>query len=77
MFTVRLSFYVLFLGLIFRNHLLSWIISKLNHVFSGENTTFLKISYKYTYHTKYLPLEVCVLSTSNFNRIDRFKQKLY
>ena len=40
-FTVRLSFYVLFLGLIFRNYLLS---PKLNHGFSGKNTTFSKIS---------------------------------
>ena len=72
-FTVRLSFYVLFLGLIFRNYLLS---PKLNHGFSGENTTFSKISYKYTHHTKYLPLEVYILSTSNFNRIDHFKHKI-
>ena len=49
---------------------------KLNHGFSGENTTFLKISYKYTHHTKYLPLELYILSTSNFNRIDRFKHKI-
>ena len=40
-FTVTLSFYVLFLGLIFRNYLLS---PKLNHGFSGENTTFWKIN---------------------------------
>ena len=73
MFKVRLSFYVLFLGLIFRNDLLS---PKLNHEFSGENTTFLKISQKYTHHTKYLPLEVHILSTSNFHRIDRLKQKI-
>ena len=70
---MRLSFYVLFLGLIFRNYLLS---PKLNHGFSGENTTFLKTTYKYTHHTKYLPLEVHILSTSNFNRIDRFKHKI-
>ena len=43
-FTVTLSFYVLFLGLIFRNYLVS---PKLNHGFSGENTPFLKISYIY------------------------------
>ena len=75
MFTVRQSFYVLFLGLIFRNYLLS---PKLNHGFSGENATFLKISYKYKRHTKYLPIEVKVyiLSISNFNRIDRFKHKI-
>ena len=42
-FTVKLSFYVLFLGLIFRNYLLS---PKLNHGFSGKNTTFSKINYK-------------------------------
>ena len=72
-FPLRLYFYVLFLGLIFRNYLLP---PKLNHGFSGENTTFLKISYKYTHHTKYLPLEVYILSTSNFNRIDRFKHKI-
>ena len=48
----------------------------MNHGFSGENTTFSKISYKYTHHTKYLPLEVYILSTSNFNRIDRFKHKI-
>ena len=41
MFKVRLSFYVLFLGLIFTNDLLS---PKLNHEFSGENTTFSKMS---------------------------------
>ena len=75
MFTVRQSFYVLFLGLIFTNYLLS---PKLNHGFSGENATFLKISYKYKRHTKYLPIEVKVyiLSISNFNRIDRFKHKI-
>ena len=39
-FTVRLSFYVFFVGLISRNYLLS---PKLNHGFSGENTTFSKI----------------------------------
>ena len=49
---------------------------KLNHGFSGENTTFLKISYKYANHTKYLPLEVYILSTINFNGIDRFKHKI-
>ena len=48
-FTVALSFYVLFLGLIFRNYFLS---PKLNHGFSGEHTIFLKINYKYTHHTK-------------------------
>ena len=73
-FTVKLSFYVLFLGLIFRNYLLS---PKLNHGFSGENTTFSKISYKYTHHTKHLPLEVYILSTSNFNRIDLSNIKLH
>ena len=57
-FTVTLSFYVLFLGLIFRNYFLS---PKLNHGFSGENTTFLKINYKYTHHTKYLHLEEYIL----------------
>ena len=41
-FTVTLSFYVLFLGLIFRNYLLA---PKLNHGFSGKNTSFLKINY--------------------------------
>ena len=39
-FTVRLSLYVFFVRLIFRNYLLS---PKLNHGFSGENTTFSKI----------------------------------
>ena len=73
MFTVNLSFYVLFLGLFFRIYLLS---PKLNREFSGENTKFLKISYKYLYHAKYLPLEVYILSTSNFNRTDRFKHKI-
>ena len=72
-FTVTLSFYVLFLGLIFRNYLLS---PKLNHGFSDENTTFLKMNYKYTHYTKYLHLEEYILSTSNFNRIDRFKPKI-
>ena len=71
-FTVRLSFYVLFIGFIFRNYFWS---PKLNHGFSDENTTFLKISYKYTHHTKYVPLETYVLSSSNLNRIDRFKHK--
>ena len=51
-FTVRLSFSVLFIGLFFRNYLLS---PKLNHGFSVENTTFSKISYKYTHDTKHLP----------------------
>ena len=36
----------------------------------------MKISYKYTHHTKYLPLEVYILSTSNFNRIDHFKDTI-
>ena len=49
---------------------------ELNHGFSGENTTFLKINYKYTHHTKYLHLEEYILSTSNFNRIDRVKHKI-
>ena len=71
-FTVKPS-YLLLLGLIFRKYLLS---PKLNHGFSGENTTFSKISYKYTYHTKYLPQEVYILSTSNFNWIDHFKHKI-
>ena len=71
-FTVTLSFYVLFLGLIFRYYLLS---PKLNHGFSGENTTFLKINYKYTHHTKYLHIEEYISSTSNFNRIDHAKHK--
>ena len=71
-FTVTLSFYVLFLGLIFRYYLLS---PKLNHGFSGENTTFLKVNYKYTHHTKYLHVEEYILSTSNFNRIDLVKHK--
>ena len=70
--TVRLCFYLLFPGLLFRNYLLS---PELNHGFSGENITFLKISYKYTHHTN-LPLEVYILSTSNFNRIDRFKHEI-
>ena len=35
----------------------------------------LFISYKYTNHTKYLPLEVYILSTSIFNRTDHFKHK--
>ena len=48
----------------------------MNHGFSGENTTFSKISYKYTQHTKYLPLKVHILSTSIFNRIDHFKHKI-
>ena len=69
---MELSFY-LFLGLIFRNYLLS---PKLNHGFSGKNTTFLKINYRYTHHTKHLHLEEYILSTSNFNRIDRFKHKI-
>ena len=73
MFTVNLSLYLLFLDLIFRKYLLS---PKLNHGFSSENTTFLKISYKYAHHTKYLSLEVYILSTSNFNKIDRFKYKI-
>ena len=47
----------------------------MNHGFSGKNTTFSKISYKYTNHTKYLPLEVYILSTSIFNRTDHFKHK--
>ena len=72
-FTVTLSFYVLFLGLIFRNYFLS---PKLNHGFSGENTTFLKINYKCTHHTKYLHLEECILSICSFNRIDRVKHKI-
>ena len=38
--TGTLSFYVLFLGLSFRNYLLS---PKLNHGFSGQNTSSLKI----------------------------------
>ena len=73
LFTVALSSYVLFLGLIFRNYFLS---PKLNHGFSGENTTFFKINYKYTHHTKYLHLEEYILSTSNFNRIDCVKHKI-
>ena len=72
-FTVTLSFYVLFLGLIFRNYLLS---PKLDHGFSGENITFLKINYKYTHHTKYLHLEDYILLISNFNRIDRARHKI-
>ena len=48
----------------------------MNHGFSGENTTFLKINYKYTHHTKYLHLEEYILSTCNFNRIDRVKHKI-
>ena len=28
------------------------------------------------HHTKHLPLEVYILSTSNFNRIDHFKDKI-
>ena len=71
-FTVRLSSFVLFIGLVFRNYFLS---PKLNHGFSDENATFLKISYKYTHHTKYVALETYILSISNFNRIDRFKHK--
>ena len=31
---------------------------------------------KYRHHTKYLPVEVYTLSTSNFNRIDCFKHKI-
>ena len=31
---------------------------------------------KYRHHTKYLPVEIYTLSTSNFNSIDRFKQKI-
>ena len=54
-FTVTLSFYVLFLDLIFRNYLLP---RKLNHKYSGGNTT------------KYLHLEEYILSTSNL----KFKQ---
>ena len=48
----------------------------MNYGFSGKNTTFSKISYKYTHHTKYLPLEVYILSTSSFNKIDHFKRKI-
>ena len=48
----------------------------LNHGFSSENTTFSKISYKYTHQTKYFPLEFYILSTSNSNRIDHFKHKI-
>ena len=44
-FTVTLSFYILFLGLILRDYLLS---PKLIHGFSSENTAFLKISYIHT-----------------------------
>ena len=51
-------------------------MAKLNHGFSGENNTSLEINYKYTPHTKYLHLEENILSTSNFNRIDRFKHKI-
>ena len=65
--------YVLFLGLIFRNYLLS---VKLNHGFSGKNTTFLKISYISTHQIKYLHLEEYFLSASNLNRIDHFKHKI-
>ena len=72
-FTAKLSFYVLFLGLIFRNYFLS---PKLNHGFSSENTTFSKISYNYMHQTKYLPLKFYILPTSNFNRIDHFKHKI-
>ena len=72
-FTVTLSFCVLFLGLIFKSDLLS---PKLNYEFLGENTTFLKVSYIYTHHTKYLHLEEYILTTSNLNRIDRFKNKI-
>ena len=43
-YTVTLPFYVLFLGLFFRNVLLS---PMLDHGFSGENTPFLKISFIY------------------------------
>ena len=50
---------------------------KLNHGFSGENTTFSKINYKCTHHTKHLPLEIYILSTSNFNRIDLSNIKLH
>ena len=49
---------------------------KLNHGFSGENTTFLKITCIYTHHTKYLHLEEYILLTSNLNRIDCFKHKI-
>ena len=48
----------------------------MNHGSSDENTTFSKISYKYTHYTKYLPLEVYILSISNFTRIDYFKHKI-
>ena len=36
----------------------------------------MKINYKYTHHKKHLHLEEYILSTSNFNRIDRFKRKI-
>ena len=36
----------------------------------------INIKIQYTHHTKYLPLEVHILSTSNFNRIDHFKHKM-
>ena len=72
-FTVTLSSYVLFLGLIFKSYLLS---PKLNYEFSGENTTFLKVSFINMHHKKYLHLEEYILTTSNLNRIDRFKHKI-
>ena len=72
-FTVTLSFYVLFLGLIFKSYLL---LPKLNYGFSGENSIFLKASYIYTHHTKYLHPEEYILTTSNLNRIHRFKHKI-
>ena len=63
----------MFLGLTFRNYFLS---PKLNHGFSGENTTFLKINYKCTHHTKYLHLEENIFSTCNSNKIDLVKHKI-
>ena len=72
-FTVRLSFYVLFLGLIFRNYYhLSWIMD-----FCAKILHFWKLQiYKHTHRTNYLPLAVYILLTSNFNRIDSFKHKI-
>ena len=34
------------------------------------------MNYKHTHHTKYLHLEEYILSTCNFNRIDRVKHKI-
>ena len=45
--------------------------------FQAEILHFQKVKIKkYTHRTKYFPLEVYILLTSNFNRIDNFKHKI-